>query len=115
MTGYIPPTGTGKGRTDPPFLLPTLMKRDYGRTSLPLLDYCLPFEDDLPVTTPRDQRSKLAVSSLPYFLESSGVFGTPYNHSLHPIWPVVTAVASSSVGAATAAPPVQTGELNRYA
>ena len=36
------------------------------------------------------------------------------NKSLHPIWSPVTAVARCSVGAATALPVAQTGELNRY-
>ena len=37
-----------------------------------------------------------------------------YNKSLHPIWSVVQAFATCSLGAANAWPPAQTGELNRY-
>jgi len=37
-----------------------------------------------------------------------------HNKSLHPIWSVGPAFASCSCGAANAAPPAQTGELNRY-
>jgi len=37
-----------------------------------------------------------------------------HNKSLHPIWSVGPAFASCSWGAANAAPPAQTGELNRY-
>ena len=37
-----------------------------------------------------------------------------HNKSLHPISPAVTAVAYCTRAAATAAPPVQSGELNRY-
>ena len=38
-----------------------------------------------------------------------------HNKSLHPISPVVPAFAWCSQGAANAGPPVETGELNRYA
>ena len=37
-----------------------------------------------------------------------------HNKSLHPIWSLVPAFASCSLGAANAGPMAQTGELNRY-
>ena len=114
MAGFILITRTGKGRTATPFLLPTLMTEYYRRTSLPLLDYCLPFGDDHPVVPPRARRSMPRSVPLLDRQDWHGNNRPPDNKSLHPIWSVVPAFASCSWGAANAGPPAQTGELNRY-
>jgi len=114
LAGCIPLTGTGKGRTATPFLLPTLMTGNYGRTILPLLDSCLPFGDDRPVFPPRARRFKPLSVPLPDCQNWHGNNRPPDNKSLHPIWSVGPAFAWCSRGAANAGPPAQTGELNRY-
>ena len=112
--GSFPLTETGKGRTATPFLLPTLMTGNYGRTSLPLLDYCLSFGDDHPVVPPRARPFKPQSVPLPDRQDWHGSNRPPDNKSLHPIGSVVPAFASCSWGAANAGPPAPTGELNRY-
>ena len=115
LAGSIPLTGTGKGWTAAPFLLPSLIDGNYGRNALPFLDYCLPFGDDLPVVAPRARRFKLLSVPLPDCQNWHGSNRPSYNKSLHPIWSVVPSFACCSRGAANAGPPAQTGELNRYA
>jgi len=114
LAGSIPLTGTGKERTEAPFLLPSLIDGNYRSNSLPLLDYCLPFGDDRPVVLPWARRSKPLSVPLPNCQDWHGSNRPQYNKSLHPILSVGPAFASCSFGAANAGPPAKTGELNRY-
>ena len=79
----------------------------------PLLDSCLTAGDHRPVAIPRARRSKPRYVPKPDSKNWLGGARTPDNKSLHPIGSVGTSVARCSIGAATAAPPAPTGELNR--
>jgi hypothetical protein len=80
----------------------------------PLLDSFMPAGDDRPVAIPRARFSKPRTVPLPDYQKRHGSCRGPHNKSLHPIGSVGTSVARCPIGAATAAPPAPTGELNRY-
>ena len=95
-----------------------LQQEKYGHNNhadgSPLLDYFLPSGDDRPVAIPRARFSKPRTVPLPDYQKRHGSCRGPHNKSLHPIGSVGTSVARCPIGAATAAPPAPTGELNRY-
>ena len=95
-----------------------LQQEKYGHNihadGYPLLDSCLPSGDDLPVAITWARHSRARTIPLPDCQIMLNLARGPHNKSLHPILPVVTAVACCTRAAATAAPPVKTGELNRY-
>ena len=98
-----------------PSLLPSSLHGNSGKSCrLPLLDFALPFGDDLLVVASRARRSMKRCVPLPNRSERHVGARGPYNKSLHPTVSSVTAVACCPGHAATAAPAAPAGELNRY-
>ena len=114
--GCMSPARTGEEWSATPSLLPSSLHGNSGKSRrLPLLDFALPFGDDLLVVASRARRSMPRNVPLPNRSERLGAArGGPYNQSLHPTRPSVTAVACCPGHAATAAPAAPAGELNRY-
>ena len=109
------PTRTGFERSATPFLLPSSLHKNSGKSRrLPLLDFSLPFGDDHAVVASRARRSMKRCVPLPNRSERHVGARGPYNQSLHPTVSSVTAVACCPGHAATAAPAAPAGELNRY-
>ena len=109
------PTRTGFRRSATPSLLPSSLHGNSGKSRrLPLLDFALPFGDDLLVVASRARRSMKRCVPLPNRSERHVGARGPYNQSLHPTVSSVTAVACCPGHAATAAPAAPAGELNRY-